>query len=209
MSVLTTTDPVRWIQQRIIKRVGDGSPITPEEILAAMNEGYQLACGQAGCIEYVYTLATADGVQEYSLPGDLYRTRAVYAGGTKLTQVWDRQAVSGSPDMAYYQRAGVIGFPVVPTTTGPVLIRYVATPPPLDLPDTPDPSFGPEWYYLLYHYGTYRAMAQGSGAQDAVFVATQRQAYDAGVSRLRKQVKMLDRSQVLRAHSPTEVGYAR
>lgn len=204
MTVLTPRNPLRFTKARLDQAFTNASPLTDTDILAAINEGYQRAVERAYALERRVTIATVAGTQEYVLPSDLYRIAAVYQNGSRLERQLGRFSLDALQP-GYYQRQNLIGLPVEPVLDGSLILRYHATPAELGWDDTPDPCFGPEWYYLLWHYAASKIMLAAGDAGAINYSLNQRGIFDDGVSRLKRQARQVDGTRAPRMRSANEV----
>ena len=187
MSTLTPRDPLAFhvyrLRQSIAGSVND-SKYSDAALVGFLNEAYRSACERAEILRAATTIPIVDGQSVYPLDATIQRVLEVYAAGQLLSPI-PPQLAAGAGYGHYYQITGNLILTSQPSGDGSLIVYHLQTPATLSITSTPDPRFGPEWYYLLHHYAAWKILTLIGGARYIRKAVWHRNQFDAGVRLLR------------------------
>lgn len=188
---LTPRPPVEFhvarLRQSVAGPVAD-SKFSDDDLVSFIGEAYRSACERSTILRAKATITLVASQQEYPLPDDVNRLLEVYLCGQRLTPVPLRIASRDDAGGHFYEYDDTVGLSQIPTSGGSLLIYYVQTPAVLLMESTPDPQFGPEWYYLFHHYAAHKCLLLVGGAGYVKKAQWHRLQFEAGCRLLRRQV---------------------
>lgn len=202
-AVVTPQPPLRALLTFLRTCIVEEELFSDDDILVLFNRGYREAVERALSLQKVASVTLVEGVAEYSLPADHYKTLLVYADGWPLDRLPGRYALENL-SFGYYEYGTTIGLAPLPVGNADAWIMYAASPPELaTLDSVPDASFPPEFYWLLWHYVRWRRVFLHGGSQRIGQANWERQQYDNGVLRLRRQARRRDIGRLKRFEHPS------
>lgn len=184
---MTPSAPMTYLLTRLRSSIADPAKFDDSTVTRFLSDGYVAACERSRCLRTWTTQALTANFQEYALPADWLETLGVYMAGAPMEELSTRISPRGDAGNFYYSYDGVIGLVTVPTASGgSYTLHYARRPAALGASDTPDPLFGPEWYWVMRAYAAWHIYRLGYGEEYVAEANRQRVAFDTGCAMLER-----------------------
>lgn len=186
---MALTAPLEHLRQRLRVRIVEQEFFSDAALLELFSDAYQEAIERSRILRSLSAI-TLTGADDYALPASHYATLRAYQGGVPLDVISANEALLGF-SVGYWESGARIGF--VPNEAGTVYLLYARSPSRFaTFEDTPDRSFGPEFYHLLWHYARWRWFAQAKGAGYITQANWERDQFEFGIVQLKRRARFID-----------------
>lgn len=186
-TVLTPTNPIRFVIARLRQSIAEESRFTDQDLLDLINAGYRSACARAQALPTVATVVFPAGAQTAALPLDWGETLGVFMAGRELDIIPLEHSTRGYRN-TYFQVGRTLGLGLAEPGGATATVLYARVPLPLAYDDFP--AWGREHDELLRFYAAWRCVLASGGAQTIRKAQALRQQFDIGVRDLRRQATL-------------------